>query len=124
MSKELVDAVRQLNDAWLNSRFDDLQKFFHPDVVLVHPRFTQRTTGRDALMASYIDFVTQAKIDLFEAGEPQADVTDNVAVSVYPWRMKYQFEKQPYDESGWDILVWNRAREGWVVVWRTVILKP
>lgn len=124
MNDELQSAVRQLNDAWLAGRFDDLKHFFHPEVVLEHPGFKTRTVGRDPLIKSYADFAAQATIDSFETGEPQVDLSGDVAVTILPWRMKYQFGGNAFDESGWDILVWNRGEERWVVVWRTVILKP
>lgn len=123
MSAEVIEAVKKLNEAWLARRFDELKNFFHPDVVVAHPRFLRRTNGRDALIASYIDFVAQAKIEVFETGEPQVDLTNDVAITVLPWRMKYQFETEQYDESGWDLMVWNRISDAWVVVWRTVMLK-
>lgn len=123
MSDEIRSAVKRLNEAWRAGQFAELTQFFHPDVVLAHPRFTQRTVGRDALIASYVDFVSHATIDAFETTEPSVDVANDVAISVSPWRMKYRFENNPYDESGWDILVWNRLASGWVIVWRTVVLK-
>lgn len=123
MSDEIKAAIGRLNATWRSGRFDDLREFFHPDVVVVHPRFTKRTTGREALVASYTDFVTHAKIESFEPGEVTADLAGGVTVSVMPWRMKYEFEGNKYDESGWDLLVWNRDGDRWVIVWRTVVLK-
>ena len=123
MSDDLKAAVARMNQSWLAGRFDELKDFFHPDVVLVHPKFSQRTVGRDSLVASYVDFSKQATIESFEADEAQADVTGDIAVTVCPWRMKYTFENSSFDESGWDLLVWNRRDGRWVVVWRTVRLK-
>lgn len=123
MSDDLKSAVVKLNQSWLAGHFDELEDFFHPDVVLVHPKFRQRTVGRDPLIASYVDFSKHATIDSFETEDPQVDVNGDVGVTIVPWRMQYTFEGNAYDESGWDLLVWHRSDDHWAVVWRTVMLK-
>ena len=123
MSDEIKAAVKHLNEAWRAGRFEELEHYFHPDVVVAHPRFTKRMIGREALLASYKDFVSHATIDSFEPAEPQVDITGETAVSVCPWRIQYHFEGNRFDESGWDLMVWNLRAGRWIIVWRTVVLK-
>jgi ketosteroid isomerase-like protein len=120
--RDIANRVREITDLWRAGAFSELEKYFHPDVVLAHPRFEQRTVGRDKLIASYADFASQARIHELTLGEVRVDLVGASAIAVTPWRMKYELESGTYDESGWDILVFNEHEGAWVVVWRTVVL--
>lgn len=40
-------AMRQINQAWLNGRVEDLTPLVHPGIVVAFPGFTGRARGRD-----------------------------------------------------------------------------
>jgi hypothetical protein len=122
IAQQIAHRVRELNDAWRSERFSELEQFFHPEVVLVHPRFEMRTTGRDALIESYADFASKSRILEFTMEPVEVDVIASSAVATTAWRMKYEYESVISDESGWDVLLFNRHEGAWVVVWRTVVL--
>lgn len=121
--KDIPDIVAAINSAWLSGRFDELRDYFHPDVVLAQPGFARRTTGRDALIASYRDFVQNATIHSFTPGEVQVDAATDSAVTTMPWSMDYTMNGQRYDERGWDLLVFGKRDGRWMVVWRTVVVE-
>ena len=118
---EIESVVAKITAAWLNSRFDELREYFHPDAVLAQPGFAARTVGREALIASYVDFAREATIHSFTAGEVNVDQAADSAVTTMPWKMDYEFGGVRYEESGWDLLVFGRHDGRWVVVWRTVV---
>jgi len=115
--------VTAINEAWLAGRFDELRDYFHPDVVLAQPGFAKRTVGREALIASYRDFVNRATIHSFTPGELQIDDSGDSAVTTMPWEMDYTIEGQRSQERGWDLLVFGKRDGRWVVVWRTVVVE-
>ena len=115
--------VAQINSAWLAGRFDELRDYFHPDVVLAQPGLAKRSVGREALIASYRDFVDSATIHSFAPGEVQVDGSGDSAVTTMPWEMDYTMEGQRYQERGWDLLVFGKREGRWVVVWRTVVVE-
>jgi ketosteroid isomerase-like protein len=117
------EIVARINAAWLAGRFDELRDYFHPDVVLAQPGFAKRTVGREALIASYRDFVNSATIHSFTPGEVQIDDGGDSAVTTMPWEIEYTMEGQRYQEHGWDLLVFGKRDGGWVVVWRTVVME-
>jgi ketosteroid isomerase-like protein len=122
IGEKIAHRVRELNDAWRSERFSELEQYFHPDVILVHPRFEMRTAGRDALIASYADFASKSRILEFAMEPAEVDVIASSAVATSAWRMKYEYESVVSDESGWDVLIFNQHEGSWVVVWRTVVL--
>ena len=119
----LQEIVTRINSAWLAGRFDELRDYFHPDVVLAQPGFAKRTVGREALIASYRDFVNSATIHSFTPGEVQIDDSGDSAVTTMPWEMDYTIEGRRYHERGWDLLVFGKREGRWVVVWRTVVVE-
>ncbi len=122
MDDDLRQLVARINDAWLHGRFDELRDLFHPDIVLARPGFGERTSGRDAVIASYREFASEATIHAFTAGEIHIDRTGDSAVTTMPWTMDYTIDGRRYEDRGWDLLVFGRREGGWVVVWRTVVV--
>ena len=116
------EIVERLLRSWLDGHFDELARFFHEDVVLAHPGFDRRTTGRDALVESYVDFGRNATVKHFETGDIQVDRAGHGFVAVTPWRMRYEYSGETFSERGWDILVFENSDSDWQIVWRTVIL--
>jgi len=120
---DLHEIVRNINDAWLHGRFDELRDYFHPDVVLAQPGVAKRMVGRDALIDSYRQFAASATIHSFTTGDVQVDGGGDSAVTTMPWEMDYTIEGQRYQERGWDLLVFGKREGRWVVVWRTVVVE-
>ena len=120
---ELREIVTRINSAWLTRRFDELRDYFHPDVVLAQPGLARRTVGREALIDSYRQFVSEATIHSFTPGETHVDEAAESAVTTTPWEMDYTIEGQRYQERGWDLLVFGKREGRWVVVWRTVVVE-
>ena len=66
MDEQAMNEIRQvlgeLNRAWLERRFEDLSKFFDPDIVMKGPGLKEMARGRTALVQSYVDFMTRSKV--------------------------------------------------------------
>ncbi|HUF24505.1 MAG TPA: nuclear transport factor 2 family protein [Vicinamibacterales bacterium] len=119
---DIKSIVGKINDAWLNSRFDELHEYFDENVVLAHPGFEKRTAGRTALIDSYAEFARAATIHHFNAQEPTVDISGDAAITTTPWEMRYTYAGQTLEERGWDMLVFRKTSGAWRVVWRTVML--
>lgn len=46
------------------------------------------------------------------------EVFGNTAVAYYTYRIRYQVESTKYDESGSEVLVFDRHNDQWIIVWR------
>ena len=57
-------AMRQINQAWLGGRLDDLAPMLHPEIVMVLPDFAGRVQGREELLAGFRDFSQNATISV------------------------------------------------------------
>src|SRR5713226_8717749 len=111
-----------MNDAWVKGEFEQLSSFFREDIAMVHPDFVQRTEGREACVASYMDFARQAAILDFKLGEPSIDVFGNTAVATYAYEISYEMGGERFKDTGRDLFVFIRQNDRWQAVWRTMII--
>ncbi len=116
--------VKNINQAWLNDRFEELDQYLHPDVIFVLPRFSGRLEGRAACIESYRDFCAQAKVREYRDGEPLVDVFSATAIATYPFHMLYELADESYREDGFDTLVFAKGDGGWRAVWRSLSITP
>jgi len=117
------ETVRLINRAWRTGDTTEIAELFHPDAVIVHPGFEGRTEGREDCVLSYVDFASQADIRRLEEFDPQVDTVDDTAVVSYGFEIDYEMEGQAFSDSGTDLFVLNRGRDGqWYAVWRTLIM--
>ena len=86
------------------------------------PDFVNRTNGREACIAGYLDFCTQANITDFKLGEPGIDVFGNTAVATYSYEISYEMGGESFTDTGRDLFVFVREGDRWQAVWRTMII--
>lgn len=117
-AKEIENLVNRLNDDWLNDRIENLDQYFHKQVVMIQPGTHKKITGREAMIDSYSGFVEEAKVSDFRIKDFRIDVFEETAIVLYTFRIKYKIETTNYDENGLEILVFNRHNDKWQIVWR------
>ncbi len=54
---EVWQTVEALNRAWTTGRVDELERYFHPDIVAITPTVRERLEGREACIAGWAEFV-------------------------------------------------------------------
>ena len=120
--QEILELIEQLNDAWVKGSPEQLSSFFREDIVMVHPDFIHRTEGREACIASYVDFCSQAKVNDFKLGETSIDVIDDTAIATYSYEISYEMGGEQFTDTGRDLFVFIREDGRWQAVWRTMII--
>ena len=122
-TEEILQLVQRMNDAWAKPNSTEaLASFFHEDIVMVHPDFTQRTEGRDACVAGYEDFCKQAAILDLTISNPGIDVFNNTAIATYSYEIEYEMGGERFKDTGRDVFVFVRENDRWQAVWRTMIV--
>jgi uncharacterized protein (TIGR02246 family) len=120
--QEIRNIVHELNNAWATGHPEQLAEFFHKDIVVVSPDFSGRAEGRDACIASYADFCSQATIHGVNIGEPGVEVFGDTAVATYAYELDYEMGGERFKDSGRDLFVFVREDGKWQAVWRTMII--
>jgi ketosteroid isomerase-like protein len=117
MEDDLVAFARNLDQCWLEQRFDELAAYLAPDVVFVAAGGARRD-GREAAVESYRAFMALSTIRRFDASGYDVTASGDAAVVEYGWDMAWESEGKAFDARGREVLVLSRGAEGWTVFWR------
>jgi hypothetical protein len=122
------DLLSRINNAWINQRGEAmtaaLNECFAEDVVMRGPGFAFIGKGRDLLVQSYRDFISNAEVKSVSLDEPEIDITGETATAQYKWTMTYVLGGQECNESGRDLFVLARRDKKWLAVWRAMLPDP
>jgi len=122
--QEVWEIVQQINRAWVEGQPDRLNNLFHERIVNVGGDGTQYAEGRDACVAGYRSFCDNATDLSFREFEPQIDVFDQVAIVSYRFEIEYTMNGSANRETGRDTFVLERHDNGWLAVWRQLLVRP
>jgi uncharacterized protein (TIGR02246 family) len=124
MSGDAGDAVREviarINAAWRERRYEDLCQMFAEDMVFALPGFGGRLAGRDAIVASYREFMERVTLTAYREDGLVVDAWGNAAVASYRWDMAWLAGGVPNHETGHDVFVFRHKNGVWLAIWRTM----
>lgn len=119
MNQKIEPFVRELNDAWQEGRFEDLARFYHPDVVLLPPDAGELIRGRDAVVQTYRAFESAATLHEFTVTALEIfDYTTTAVVHLH-FAVEFSVQGQRLREAGFDVYVLNDIDTQPVIVWRS-----
>jgi len=114
-------AMRQINQAWLKRRVEDLAPLVHPDVVMVLPDFAGKIQGREHFLAGFRQFCQSATIKEYQEQDQQVDVAGDTAVITFRYEMVYERSGERYHANGRDLWVFQEQEGRWIAVWRAML---
>ncbi len=119
--EEIRSLLEKVNQAWLNNQIEELENYFHRDIVIAQPGLRAHARGRQACISSYKEFVSRTITRNFDTSGYIIDVWGKIAVVSYRFVMDYELQGVLHHDSGTDLFVLIREEEKWLVVWRTII---
>ena len=119
--EEIWRIVQEINDAWVSGRPEDLDKYFHKEIVFVAPGFAQRIEGRAACVDSFREFCAKATVRAFKPVDPAIDIFEGTALATYSFTVEYDLNNEIFNEGGRDLWVFVRDKDKWRAAWRTII---
>ena len=120
-SDEVLEALRSINQCWLEGRPRDMKAFLHPEIVMVFPGFSGSVSGCDAFLNGFVEFCGNCGTISFQESDHQVDRFDDTAVASFHFDMIYERDGARYRSTGRDIWVFSRRPEGWLACWRTMV---
>ncbi|MBD0331587.1 MAG: nuclear transport factor 2 family protein [Chitinophagaceae bacterium] len=118
--QDLWNIMQQINNCWYKGQPAQLADYFHDNIVFNSPDLKQQFTGKEICIKSYIDFLSNSKVLLYNETNPIVHVFDNTAIITYDFEMKYEQKDKVYHETGTDIMIFNKQQNSWKVVWRSL----
>jgi ketosteroid isomerase-like protein len=121
LKNEIRQTVEGINEASRKGDIETLKNFCHEDVVIVPPGFVQRAEGRDTYLKSVEDFCATGIVLEYKELSMKIDVFGDVAIVYYSYETKWKMEGKTFNETGNDVMVLNRTKGKWLLIWRTLI---
>ena len=113
-------AVERANQTWLTGTPEQVAELFAPDAVMVGPDLKTVARGREALVQTYVDYVTSAQTESFDITARSVTVNGDVAVATYRFDVTYVIKGSRHQEVGQETLVFRRHAGDWKAIWRTM----
>ena len=125
MAQREADEVRavldRISEAWRARRYEDLSQFFAQDMVLALPGKAVRVEGRDAIVASYREFMDRITVTSYREDQHSVDVWGATAIASFRWDMAWLAGNVPNHETGSDVFAFTHTDGRWLAVWRTML---
>jgi len=93
----------------------------HPEITMAFPGFKGAIRGRDAFVASYVEFCANARVIEYEESDENIDVIGDSAIATFRFRMLYERATYREDSAGRDLWVFRKQGDRWIAVWRTMM---
>jgi uncharacterized protein DUF4440 len=114
-------AMRQINQAWLKGRVEDLRSMVHSEIVMVFPDFAGKIQGRENFLAGFSDFCGNSIIQEYREHDQQVDVAGETAAITFRYDMVYVRSGERYRCKGRDLWVFQMQDGVWIAVWRAML---
>lgn len=118
VKQEIWETVVALNRLWtVDGKPDELKNYFHEEMVAIVPTARNRVEGRDACVAGWKAFADSAKINYFNATDPDVRIFGGAfAVVTYYYDMSVDMGGGPVKLEGRDMFSLVKERDKWWVV--------
>jgi hypothetical protein len=98
-----------------------LSQCFDENVVMKGPSFKELLRGREALVQSYVDFMTNSELIEYSESNHSIDRWGLTAAAVYDWSMIWKQNGKTERGSGQDMFVFQRQESRWTAVLRVML---
>jgi len=120
-TKEVHAVLAAINAAWREGRPMSMLDHLHPEITMAFPGFKGSIRGRDAFVASYVEFCANARVIEYEESDENIDVIGDCAIATFRFRMLYERATYREDSAGRDLWVFRKQGDRWIAVWRTMM---
>ena len=118
---EVHETMAAINRAWRENRPSEMQSHLHPEVTMVLPGFSGTIVGKEALLLSFIEFCSNARVLEYSEGDEQIQVIGCIAFVNFRFEILYERESYRERSTGRDLWVFKRDDKRWFAVWRTMV---
>ena len=118
---DLKQFILDLNDAWVEQRYDDLYGFYHDDVVMLPPGLSEPMVGVEAVVQSYREFGKIGKLHGFKVTDFKQFDYGSAVMCHMRFEVDYQIGTDRFQEEGLEVYTVVAADSKLQVVWRTQI---
>lgn len=116
---EVADVSRAMSVAWATGQPGPMESHLHPSMVMLTAS-RGRTTGRKAVLSSYLDPTRPGRLRVYEESDVAVDAWADTAVVTSSFAIERDADGVPDIEHGKQQVVFARIDGSWLAVWRSV----
>lgn len=114
--KEVLKFIQDMNRCWTESKPEDLNNYFHTNMVAITPTDKNRLEGKAACMAGWTVFAKNTKIHSWKEREHKIQLYENTAIVTYYFDISFSMGGQTINMSGRDMFTLIKENGKWWVV--------
>lgn len=114
--------VDRLQVAWQQRDWDAVKALFHPDAMLLPPDLGPTIRSRDAIVASYQDFMAQARVHELTMTNRQVQPFQHSCIVQCAFDIDYSIGEERATDQLTEIYLLERADAALHIVWRAQTL--
>jgi len=118
--EQIHQIIKKINQSWLEGHPENLNQYFHDNMMIVSSEFKVMGSGKEVCVKSYADFISQAIINDYQESDPEIHVWANTATAFYNYEIGWEMDGKSFKESGRDFFVFTFEDDKWLAVWRMV----
>jgi hypothetical protein len=122
--QQIHQIIKEINQSWLKGHLENLNQYFHDNMMIVSREFKIMRAGKEVCVKSYVDFISQAVIKDYQESDPEIHVWANTATAFYNFEMSWEMAGKSFKESGRDFFVFAHENGKWLAVWRMMFSTP
>jgi ketosteroid isomerase-like protein len=110
-----------LNECWQTGDLASIAAYYHPDVVLLPPDLGEPIIGREAVVASYGEFLQAATLDHFEITDLDIfsfEPDTATCVAHLTFEVVYALDGDTYVEKGLEVYTLGECNGEPKILWR------
>jgi len=116
VKQEVWETLRELNDAWVRGRPEELKAYLHEDMVAITATDRDRLEGREACAEAWSVYAKKARIHHWKELEPRIQIYGGTAVATYYFDISFLYNGQTVAFSGREMLVFVKVGGKWLAV--------
>ena len=75
--EQIHQIIKKINQSWLDGRPENLNQYFHDNMMIVSHEFKVMGAGKAVCVKSYSDFISHAVIKDYQESDPEIHVWVN-----------------------------------------------
>lgn len=117
----LQKIVKAINNAWNKNRLEELEEYFHENMIIADSNFNKLAKNKKECIASYQSFINQAKILGYTEREIDVEIIGETAIVNYIFNISWEVNNSISSEEGRDVFVVEYSNGKWLAVFRTLL---
>jgi hypothetical protein len=123
MENKIKSLIKEMNLCWLNSEYDSLKKYYHPETVLFRGADNEAIIGCDAIIKSYREFGSMGKIHLFDITSIDIYHFGELFIAHMGFEVDYEIPSGRFKEEGIEVYALIPVKDTYQIVWRNQVSK-